>query len=100
MRANSCALAGDITMFNLFRSSDKVKKYLLGGLLTLVALSVVTYLIPNYSLGTTSTTNPVLAEIGGQKITSLEAQQLFQKYSNGRIPPELMEVYRSEERRV
>jgi peptidyl-prolyl cis-trans isomerase D len=80
-------------MFDLFRSSDKVKKYVLGGLLTLVALSMVTYLIPNYSLGTTSTNNPVLADIGGQKITSLEAQQLFQKYSAGRIPPELVEIY-------
>jgi peptidyl-prolyl cis-trans isomerase D len=80
-------------MFNLFRSSDKIKKYLLGGLLTVVALSMVTYLIPNYGTGATSTTNPVLAEIGGHQITALEAQQLFQKYSAGRIPPELMEVY-------
>ena len=80
-------------MFDLFRSSDKVKKYILGGLLTLVALSMVTYLIPNYSTGTTTTDNPVLAEIAGRKITSLEAQQLFQKYSNGRIPPELLEIY-------
>lgn len=79
-------------MFNLFRSSDKVKKYLLGGLLTIVALSMVTYLIPNYSTGATSN-NPVLAEIGGKQLTVLEAQQMFQKYSNGRIPPELMEVY-------
>jgi len=80
-------------MFDLFRSPDKVKKYILGGLLTLVALSMVTYLIPNYNLGTASTSNPVVAEIGGHKITALEAQQLFQKYSSGRIPPDLMEVY-------
>lgn len=80
-------------MFNLFRSSDKLKKYLLGGLLTLVALSMITYLIPNYNTGTTDTTNPVLANIGGHKITALEAQQLFQKYSAGRIPADLMEVY-------
>ncbi len=80
-------------MFDLFRSSDKVKKYILGGLLTLVALSMVTYLIPNYSTGTTTTDNPVLAEVGGKKITALEAQQLFQKYSQGRIPPDLLEVY-------
>jgi peptidyl-prolyl cis-trans isomerase D len=80
-------------MFNLFRSSDKLKKYLLGGLLTLVALSMITYLIPNYNTGTTDTANPVLANIGGKKITALEAQQLFQKYSAGRIPPDLMEVY-------
>src|SRR5689334_5660961 len=94
MRAFGCApAAGEITMFDLFRSSDKIKKYVLGGLLTLVALSMVTYLVPNYSTGTTNTTNPVLAEIGGTKITALAAQQLFQKYSNGRIPPELMEIY-------
>ena len=80
-------------MFDLFRSSDKIKKYILGGLLTLVALSMVTYLIPNYSLGATTTDNPVLAEIGGKKITSLEAQQLFEKTTQGKIPPELVEVY-------
>ncbi len=80
-------------MFDLFRSSDKIKKYILGGLLTLVALSMVTYLIPNYNLGSTSTPNSVLAEIGSQKITALEAQQLFQKTTSGRIPPELTEIY-------
>ena len=80
-------------MFDLFRSSDKVKKYILGGLLTLVALSMVTYLIPNYNTGTTTSDNPVLAEIGGRKMTSLETQQLFQKYSQGRIPPDLLEIY-------
>jgi peptidyl-prolyl cis-trans isomerase D len=80
-------------MFDLFRSSDKIKKYILGGLLTLVALSMVTYLIPNYNLGTTTTDNSVLAEIGGKKITALEAQQLFQKTTQGRIPPDLVEVY-------
>jgi peptidyl-prolyl cis-trans isomerase D len=92
MRACRAPAAGDITMFDLFRSSDKVKKYVLGGLLTLVALSMVTYLIPNYSTGAT-TNDAVLAEIGGKKITALEAQQLFQKYSQGRIPPDLLEVY-------
>ena len=80
-------------MFDLFRGSDKVKKYVLSGLLTLVALSMVTYLIPNYSTGAATTTNPVLAEIGGTKITAVDAQQLFQKYAAGRIPPDLMEVY-------
>ena len=80
-------------MFDLFRSSDKVKKYILGGLLTLVALSMVTYLIPTYNTGATTSDNSVLAEIGGRKITTLEAQQLFQKYSQGRIPPDLLEIY-------
>jgi peptidyl-prolyl cis-trans isomerase D len=93
MRACRAQAAGDIIMFDLFRSSDKVKKYVLGGLLTLVALSMVTYLIPNYSTGATTSDNPVLAEIGGRKLTALEVQQLFQKYSQGRIPPDLLEIY-------
>ena len=80
-------------MFDLFRSSDKIKKYILGGLLTIVALSMVTYLIPNYNLGSTTTSDTVLAQIGSKKITALEAQQLFQKYSQGRIPPDLLEIY-------
>ena len=80
-------------MFDLFRSSDKIKKYILGGLLTLVALSMVTYLIPNYSTGTTTSDNPVLADIGGKKVTALEAQQLFQKTTQGRIPPDLVDIY-------
>jgi len=93
MRARRAPAAGDITMVDLFRSSDKVKKYILGGLLTLVALSMVTYLIPNYSTGAATTNDAVLAEIGGRKITALEAQQLFQKYSQGRVPADLLEIY-------
>jgi peptidyl-prolyl cis-trans isomerase D len=79
-------------MFDLFRS-EKVKKYFLTILLGVVALSMVTYLIPNYNTGTTTSDSSVLAEVGGKKITALEAQQLFQKYSQGRIPPDLLEVY-------
>src|SRR5262249_35716473 len=80
-------------MFDLFRSRDKAVRYLLGGLLTLVALSMVTYLIPGYGTNYGTDTNMVLATVGGEKITAAEAQQIFQKSTSGRIPNEMLEIY-------
>ena len=56
-------------MFNLFRSSAKLTKYLLGGLLLIVAASMVTYLIPNTGLTTASSNGAdnVVAEVGGRR---------------------------------
>ncbi|MEP7352693.1 MAG: peptidylprolyl isomerase [Acidobacteriota bacterium] len=80
-------------MFDLFRSRDKAIRYVVGGILGIVALSMITYLIPNYNDNTGTAQNPVVLEVGGQKITASEAQGLFQQNSQGKIPAELMDVY-------
>jgi peptidyl-prolyl cis-trans isomerase D len=80
-------------MFDLFRSRDKAVRILLGGLLLLVALSMLTYLIPSYNTGSSSS-DMVVAEIGKDTITLPEVQQIIQMNMRGRqMPPELMPHY-------
>jgi peptidyl-prolyl cis-trans isomerase D len=80
-------------MFDLFRSRDKLIRYMLGGLLLLVALSMVTYLIPSYNTSGV-TDRSVLADIAGRKITALYAQEQFRRVTKGTdIPQDLMDVY-------
>jgi peptidyl-prolyl cis-trans isomerase D len=62
--------------------------------LGVVALSMVTYLIPNYGNSTLATNSPVLAEVDGKPITALFAQQQFQRImGNTQIPPGMLDVY-------
>src|SRR5437764_520901 len=80
-------------MFDLFRSRDKLVKYFLGGLLTVVALSMITYLIPSYNSPGLAD-NSVIADIGGKKITAQWVQQQFQNAMKGQtIPPEMLDIY-------
>ncbi len=79
-------------MFNFFRSQGKAAKYLLGFLLTLVALSMLLYLIPSYN-NTTNSTNPVLLEIGTRKVTATEATATFESNTKGRVPAEMLKTY-------
>src|SRR5512141_1591628 len=83
-------------MFNLFRSGAKVTKYMLGGLLLIVAASMVTYLIPNTGLTTASSngTDNVLAEVGNTTITADEAKLAADRMvSTGQLPKDAVEVY-------
>jgi peptidyl-prolyl cis-trans isomerase D len=66
-------------MFDLFRSRDKAVRILLGGLLLVVALSMVTYLIPNYGSTEGTAQDPIVAEVGGEKITTRNAQIVIQQ---------------------
>lgn len=61
----------------------------------MVALSMVITLIPGYGSTTSSgTDDSVLAEIGGQKLTSQEVDRNVQAWvRSGRIQPQLLDVY-------
>ncbi len=82
-------------MFDLFRSRQKAFRYILGGLLMLVALSMVITLIPGYgSTANSSTDNTVLADVAGQKLTTQEVARTVQQWvSGGRLPAEMVQVY-------
>jgi peptidyl-prolyl cis-trans isomerase D len=80
-------------MFDLFRSRDKAVRILLGGLLLVVAFSMLTYLVPNYSNGSSSS-DAVIAEIGKDSITLVEAQRLIQATVRGRqLPVDILPTY-------
>ncbi len=83
-------------MFNLFRSSAKLTKYLLGGVLLIVAASMVTYLIPGTGLTTASGkgADNVLAEVGNTTITADQAKAFADRMvQGGQLPREAAEVY-------
>ena len=80
-------------MFDLFRSRDKAVRYLLSAVLLLVALSMVTYLVPSYGSGDRAQ-DTVVAEIGKETITMRDAQLAIQSVLKGRsVPPELVSLY-------
>src|SRR6266404_4614484 len=83
-------------MFNLFHSSAKLTKYLLGGLLLIVAASMVTYLIPNTGLTAANDTgvDNVLAEVGGATVTAEQAKTAITRLvANGQLPRDSVDVY-------
>ncbi len=81
-------------MFDLFRSRDKVVRIMLGGLLLVVALSMLTYLVPSYNMGGGGVSDQVVAQIGKDTITVPEVQQIVQMNMRGRqMPAELMPHY-------
>jgi peptidyl-prolyl cis-trans isomerase D len=80
-------------MFDLFRSREKVVRWFLSALLLLVALSMVTYLIPSYGSGD-RTQDTVVAQIGKDTITLRDAQAVLQaQLRNRNVSPELMSMY-------
>ena len=82
-------------MFDLFRSRDKAVRYLLGGLLGIVALSMVITLIPGFgSSSGNSTDDNVVAVVGKDTITVREVVNDMQSLVQQRqIPADLVQVY-------
>jgi peptidyl-prolyl cis-trans isomerase D len=66
----------------------------LGGLLLLVAFSMLTYLVPNYNNGSTSGSDMVVAEVGKDTITLAETQRLIQATIRARqLPVDILPTY-------
>lgn len=82
-------------MFNLFRSRDKAVRIMLTGLLVVVALSMVTYLIPNSGAGYGGSDDAtVVATVGKSQITTQEVSKAIQNMTRNRqLPPELLSIY-------
>ena len=80
-------------MFDLFRSRDKSVRILLGALLLLVALSMLTYLVPNYNSGGSSS-DAVVADVGDETVTLTDVQRAIQNAVRGKqLPSELLGTY-------
>jgi peptidyl-prolyl cis-trans isomerase D len=79
-------------MFDLFRSRDRLVRILLSGLLLVVALSMVTYLIPSYGSGDRGP-DSVVAEIGKDTITARDIQLQIQNAVRGRSMPQEMVAF-------
>ncbi len=83
-------------MFDLFRSRDKAVRILLGAILVVVALSMVTYLIPGSGMGGGGTGSDAgtLADVAGDTITVQQARNAVAGVTRGRqMPPEIMSFY-------
>ncbi|WP_180541032.1 peptidylprolyl isomerase [Nevskia soli] len=83
-------------MFDLFRSRDKAVRILLGVILGVVAISMVTYLIPGAGGGGLSGSNDpdVVAQIGDDTVTTTAVMQTISASMRGKnLPPEMMSFY-------
>ena len=80
-------------MFDLFRSRAKATRYLMGGLLMMVAVMMVVTLIPGIN-APSRTDSQVLAEIGGNELTWTEVQRTVQaQIQNKAFPSQMASVF-------
>src|SRR5690242_3250308 len=80
-------------MFDLFRSQQKTVRIVLGAMLTVVALSMLVYLIPGAGAPTTDRNDQVIAEIGKDVLTVRDVELQVQSDLRSRsVPPDLVQV--------
>jgi peptidyl-prolyl cis-trans isomerase D len=81
-------------MFDLFRSRDKAVRILLGAILGVVALSMVTYLIPGGPTTGTPTDGMSIAKVGDEDISVVAAQRAIQNALRGaNLQPSFYSIY-------
>lgn len=81
-------------MFDLFRSRDKAVRAFLVFLLAIVALSMITYLIPQTGAGTTVGDQAVVAKIGSETITAQEVTKAISRFTqNQKVPAQMLAYY-------
>ena len=83
-------------MLNIFRRKDVVTRFVVGSILVLIALAMVITLIPG--IMDTSTTaaipNAVVADVGGEEITTWDLQRrLIQVSRRGNMRQEMMRMF-------
>src|SRR3989304_6214120 len=85
-------------MLRIFRSQKTAIRLFVGGILVLVALSMVIYLIPGFTgMSDDPTISETVAEVAGEKIRTFELQQTVTQVSQAnRIPSEMMGLYTSQ----
>ena len=81
-------------MFDLFRSRDKAVRILLTVILSLVALSMIGYLIPSYGGGGPTPNDNVVADVGNSKVTVRDVQMAIRAQTRNReMPPGMLQHY-------
>ena len=79
-------------MIRFLQSPGKVKKYLLGGLLVFISITMLLYLIPQGGSNITGQPN-ILARVGDDNITIEDVARRaeeFQRSQGRQIPPAMM----------
>ncbi|MCY4597298.1 MAG: peptidyl-prolyl cis-trans isomerase [Bryobacterales bacterium] len=78
-------------MLKLFRNRGKALRWIMGGILFLVAASMVITLVPNV-FGPADPSSEVLAEVSGQPVTTSDVEAALRQLRANNIPPEVLSM--------